>query len=272
MLLIFLFTADLYIGVNMLKDNFKPDNTNAIQLRTIYDIGVGVAKAFINNKDEEVFIWHEYHYGEWPLDPRRNEIKSILKNYGGDKVFQPWFKRLQENKEFEIANSEEVTKEWSKWGRRTDTLYTLSDETQILYKEYAGMGGSEREWRIISTGRYFNRVAYDISLPWQFSNSGYEHRGLYGLGRLICIKEPRYSQRKKMISYDLLFERSTTLSQVSISIFPNESFEDIYVLSYFGESFNIDEAEKYDYVKHIHTEIDNISLAKFRKSTRLEDM
>ena len=75
-----------------------------------------------------------------------------------------------------------------------------------------------------------------------------------------------------MISYDLLFERSTTLSQVSISIFPNESFEDIYVLSYFGESFNIDEAEKYDYVKHIHTEIDNISLAKFRKSTRLEDM
>ena len=37
--------------------------------------------------------------------------KSILKNYGGDKVFQPWFKRLQENKEFEITNTEEVTKE-----------------------------------------------------------------------------------------------------------------------------------------------------------------
>ena len=34
----------------------------------------------LDNKDEEVFVWDEYHYGEWPLDPRRKEIKSILKN------------------------------------------------------------------------------------------------------------------------------------------------------------------------------------------------
>ena len=47
----------------MLKDNFKPDKTNSIELRTIYDIGVGIAKSFINNKDEEVFVWDEYHYG-----------------------------------------------------------------------------------------------------------------------------------------------------------------------------------------------------------------
>ena len=59
MLLIFLFTADLYIGVNMLKDNFKSDTTNEIQIRQIYDIGVGVAKAFIHNKDNEVCIGKE---------------------------------------------------------------------------------------------------------------------------------------------------------------------------------------------------------------------
>jgi len=253
----------------MLKDNFKPDNTNAIQLRTIYDIGVGVAKSFINNKDEEVLIWHEYYYGEWPLDPRRKEIKSILKNYGGEKVLQPWFNRLQKNKEFEIINIEEVTKDSSQWARRIDTLYTFSDQTRILYKEYTGMGGSEREWRIISTGRYFSRILYDLSLPC-FDGTGYEHLNVRGLGRLICIKEPKYSQRRNMISYDILFERDTTLSQISISIFPNESFEDLYVLSYFGESIDTDEAEKYDYVKYIHTESENIYLSKYRKSTIFE--
>ena len=255
----------------MLKDNFKPDKTNSIELRTIYGIGVGIAKSFINNKDEEVFVWDEYHYGEWPLDPRRKEIKSILKNYGGEKVFQPWFNRIQRNKEFEIIKTEEVKKDWNKWGRRTDTLFTLSDQTQILYKEYSGMGGSEREWRIISTGRYFNRISYDISLPC-FDGSGYEHLGVEGLGRLICIKEPRYSQRKNMVSYDILFEKNTTLSQISISIFPNELFEDLYVLSYFGQSNDIDEAEKYDYVKYIQTEVDDIYLSKYRKATRLEDL
>ena len=101
----------------MLKDNFKSDKTNSIELRKIHDIGVGIAKSFINSKDEEVFIWHEYHYGEWPLDPRRKEIKSILKNYGGETVFQPWFKRLQRSKEFVIINTEEVKKDWNKFLR-----------------------------------------------------------------------------------------------------------------------------------------------------------
>ena len=40
------------------------------------------------------------------------DFKSILKNYGGEKVFQPWFKRIQRNKEFEIIKTEEVKKDF----------------------------------------------------------------------------------------------------------------------------------------------------------------
>ena len=42
------------------------------------------------------------------------------------------------------------------------------------------------------------------------------------LGRLMCIKEPSYSQRKKnVISYDVVFEKDSTMSQISISLTPD---------------------------------------------------
>ena len=253
----------------MKSEYYRHDKTNAIQLRAIYDIGVGIAKSFINSKSEEVFLWDEHFYGEWPLDTKRKEIKSILNNLGDEQALQPWFHRLQHHKEIQIVEAEEVTKNYSKWGRRLETLYTLSDQTQILYSTYSGMGGSEREWRIISTGRYFSRISYEISLP-IFDGNSYEHLGIEGLGRLLCIKEPKYSQRRNMISYDVVFEKLSTLSQISISIFSDESFKELYVVTYFGRSFDIDDAEKYDYVKYIETNVDDIYLSKYRQSTSLE--
>ena len=184
----------------MKSEYHKHDKTNAIQLRAIYDIGVGIAKSFIDSKSEEVFLWNEDLYGKWPLDTKRKEVKSILKNLGDEESLQPWFNILQHHKEIQILQTEEVKNECSKWGRRIEKLFTLSDQTQILYSTYSGMGGSEREWRIISTGRYFSRISYEISLP-IFDGNSYEHLGIEGLGRLLCVKEPRYSQRKK---FDIL--------------------------------------------------------------------
>ena len=253
----------------MKSEYHKHDKTNAIQLRAIYDIGVGIAKSFIDSKSEEVFLWNEDLYGKWPLDTKRKEVKSILKNLGDEESLQPWFNILQHHKEIQIIKTEEVKKDYSKWGRRFETLYTLSDQTQILYSTYSGMGGSEREWRIISTGRYFSRISYEISLP-IFDGNSYEHLGIEGLGRLLCIKEPRYSQRKNLISYDIVFEKLSTLSQISISIFSDESFKELYVVTYFGRSFDIDDAEKHNYVKYIQTNVDDIYLSKYRESTPQE--
>lgn len=253
----------------MKSQHHKHDKTNAIQLRAIYDIGVGIAKSFINSKSEEVFLWNENLYGKWPLDTKRKEVKSILKNLGDEESLQPWFNILQHHKEIQIIKTEEVKKDYSKWGRRFETLYTLSDQTQILYNTYSGMGGSEREWRIITTGRYFSRISYEISLP-IFDGNSYEHLGIEGLGRLLCIKEPRYSQRKNLISYDVVFEKLSTLSQISISIFSDESLKELYVVTYFGRSFDIDDAEKHNYVKYIQTNIDDIYLSKYRESTPQE--
>jgi hypothetical protein len=253
----------------MKSEHHKHDKTNAIQLRAVYDIGVGIAKSFINSKSEEVFLWNENLYGKWPLDTKRKEVKSILKDLGDEESFQPWFNILQHHKEIQIIKTEVVKKDYSKWGRRFETLYTLSDQTQILYCTYSGMGGSEREWRIISTGRYFSRISYEISLP-IFDGNSYEHLGIEGLGRLLCIKEPRYSQRKNMISYDIVFEKLSTLSQISISIFSDESFKELYVVTYFGRSFDIDDAEKHNYVKYIQTNVDDIYLSKYRESTPQE--
>jgi hypothetical protein len=131
------------------------------------------------------------------------------------------------------------------------------------------MGGSEREWRVISTGRYFSRISYEISLP-IFDGNSYEHLGIEGLGRLLSIKEPKYSQRRNMISYDVVFEKLSTLSQISISIFSDESFKELYVITYFGRSFDIDDAEKCNYVKYIQTNVDDIYLSKYRESTPQE--
>lgn len=253
----------------MKSEHHKHDKTNAIQLRAIYDIGVGIAKSFIDSKSEEVFLWNEDLYGKWPLDTKRKEVKSILKNLGDEESLQPWFNILQHHKEIQILQTEEVKNECSKWGRRIEKLFTLSDQTQILYSTYSGMGGSEREWRIISTGRYFSRISYEISLP-IFDGNSYEHLGIEGLGRLLCVKEPRYSQRKNLISYDIVFEKLSTLSQISISIFSNESFKELYVVTYFGRSFDIDDAEKHNYVKYIQTNVDDIYLSKYRESTPQE--
>ena len=44
----------------MKSEYYRHDKTNAIQLRAIYDIGVGIAKSFINSKSEEVFLWNEH--------------------------------------------------------------------------------------------------------------------------------------------------------------------------------------------------------------------
>jgi len=253
----------------MKSEHHKHDKTNAIQLRAIYDIGVGIAKSFIDSKSEEVFLWNEDLHGKWPLDTKRKEVKSILKEQGDEESLQPWFNILQHHKEIQIIKTEEVKKDYSKWGRRFETLYTLSDQTQILYSTYSGMGGSEREWRIITTGRYFSRISYEISLP-IFDGNSYEHLGIEGLGRLLCIKEPRYSQRKNLISYDVVFEKLSTLSQISISIFSDESFKELYVVTYFGRSFDIDDAEKHNYVKYIQTNVDDIYLSKYRESTPQE--
>ena len=253
----------------MKSEHHKHDKTNSIQLRAVYDIGVGIAKSFINSKSEEVFLWNEDLYGKWPLDTKRKEVKSILKELGDEESLQPWFNILQHHKEIQILQTEEVKNECSKWGRRIEKLFTLSDQTQILYSTYSGMGGSEREWRIISTGRYFSRISYEISLP-IFDGNSYEHLGIEELGRLLCIKEPRYSQRKNLISYDVVFEKLSTLSQISISIFSDESFKELYVVTYFGRSFDIDDAEKHNYVKYIQTNVDDIYLSKFRESTPQE--
>ena len=94
----------------MKSEYYRHDKTNAIQLRAIYDIGVGIAKSFINSKSEEVFLWNEHIYGEWPLDTKRKEIKSILNNLGDEQALQPWFHRLQHHKEIQIVEAEEVTK------------------------------------------------------------------------------------------------------------------------------------------------------------------
>ena len=73
----------------MKSEYHKHDKTNAIQLRAIYDIGVGIAKSFIDSKSEEVFLWNEDLYGKWPLDTKRKEVKSILKNLGDEESLQP---------------------------------------------------------------------------------------------------------------------------------------------------------------------------------------
>ena len=59
----------------MKRDIFKPDKTNSIELRSIYNIGVGLQKAIINSQNEEIELWYEDFYGPWPLDEKRKELK-----------------------------------------------------------------------------------------------------------------------------------------------------------------------------------------------------
>ena len=66
MWLVFLFTSDMYRS-RYEKEIFKPDKTNSIELRSIYNIGVGIAKSLINLQNEEIFLWYEYHYGPFGL-------------------------------------------------------------------------------------------------------------------------------------------------------------------------------------------------------------
>ena len=51
-------------------------------------------------------------------------------------MVQSYFKK----RDLEIIKSEQITKKHHKWFRIEKTLYTLSDNSEILYIEQAGMG------------------------------------------------------------------------------------------------------------------------------------
>ena len=79
------------------------------------------------------------------------------------KFCNQWFKCLSKEKDFKIIKSEEIVNQQHKWFRTKETLHTLSDHTQIYIQRTGRNRRKKRkEWRIISTGRFFNRISYDI--------------------------------------------------------------------------------------------------------------
>ena len=125
---------------------------------------------------------------------------------------QPWHKILEnDNIDLEILSGKEITNNQHSFGSQYQTLYTLNDNTEILFTKNYGWGGSYRSWIIITTGKIFSQISYDVSLPVCYGNE-YDSTNLASLGRLISIREPRIVQVwKETVTYELVFEKKDTL-------------------------------------------------------------
>jgi hypothetical protein len=258
-----------------MKDIYKPEYFNSVQLDAIYNFCVGTTKAFINEKDEELQIWYDYHFGKWPIDPIRKEVSKILSNTSVEEVFQPWAFAVLKGVDFSIAETTELRNEDLGRVKRLEILYRLTDNTEILLTKQSGYGGSFREWHVINTGKFFNRISYKIDLPiFDFSIGyldGYEknrYKNIENFGRVISIREPRSSQRANVVSYDVLLERGNELTRISVSIFPDHEFKYLYNLTFFGQCRNSIDAEKWSMAKHIYISPNDIWLTRYREATK----
>ena len=91
--------------------------------------------------------------------------------------------------------------------------------SNFIQKNY-GWGGSYRSWNIITTGKIFSQISYDVSLPVCYGN-GYDSTNLEELGRLISIKNQELP-KKETVTYDVVFEKKDELSQITINLTPDD--------------------------------------------------
>ena len=248
----------------MLNNFYKQEPKNSIHLNAIYEMVSKITYDLVKNYEKpDEDTWSKHHWGVWPIDKKDKVIHRFLRLSTVHKALQPWHKVIKnEQINLEIIEGKEVKNRVHSFGSEYDTLYTLSDNSQILYSKRYGWGGSYRSWNIISTGKILSQISYALSLPTCFGN-GYENVNLESLGRLISIREPRIvNVWKETVTYELLFEKRNELSQITINLTPDSTFDSIFLLTFFGADSNTIEASENNFPKHIYTQAEDISLVK----------
>ncbi len=237
---------------------------NSIQLNAIYEMVSKISYDLVKNyaKPEED-VWINKYWGVWPIDVKEKIIHRSLNIPTTHKTLQPWHKVLENEKiDLEILSGKEITNNQHSFGSQYQTLYTLNDNTEILYSKNYGWGGSFRSWNIINTGKIFSQISYDVSLPICYGN-GYDSTNLESLGRLISIREPRIVKVwKETVTYELVFEKKDELSQITINLTPDSTYNSIFLLTFFGVDPNTIEANNNNFPKHIYTSAEDVHLMR----------
>lgn len=256
----------------MNKNIYKEEPKNSIQLNAIYEIVSSISHDLVKNFEKpEEHSWSKHFWGVWPIDKKDKVIYRSLKVSAFHNALQPWHKIIENYQiELEIINHKEITDNKHSFGSQKQTLYTLSDNTEIVYTKNFGWGGSYRSWNIISTGKVFSQISYDVSLPICFGN-GYDQNNLESLGRLISIREPRIVQLwKEIVTYELVFEKRNELSQITLNLFPDTTYDALFLLTFFGVDPNTNESNSYNFPKYIYTSAEDVHLVKLlNKGTEL---
>ena len=248
----------------MNRNFYTEEPKNSIQLNAIYEMVSKISFDLVKNYEKpEEDSWNNDYWGVWPIDKKEKIIHRPLKISNNHKTLQPWHKILEnDNIDLEIVSVKEITNKQHSFGSQHQTIYTLNDNTEILYSKNYGWGGSYRSWNIITTGKIFSQISYDVSLPVCYGN-GYDSTNLESLGRLISIREPRIVQVwKETVTYELVFEKKDQLSQITINLTPDITYDSIFLLTFFGSDPNTIEATDNNFPKHIYTSAEDLHLMR----------
>lgn len=248
----------------MTKNLYTEEPKNSIQLNAIYEMVSKISYDLVKNYERpEEDSWNNHYWGIWPIDKKEKIIYRPLKISTTDNTLQPWHKILENSTvDLKILGDKEIKNNKHAYGSQCQTLYTLNDKTEILYTTNHGWGGSYRSWNIITTGKTFSQISYDISLPVSYGN-GYDSINLESLGRLVSIREPRLAQVwKETVTYELVFEKKDELSQITINLTPDATYESIYLLTFFGVDPSTIEANNNNFPKYIYTSAEDVHLIR----------
>jgi hypothetical protein len=256
----------------MSSNIYKEEPKNSIELRRIYDMVAKISCDLANNyENPEIDTWLKHYWGAWPVDNKDKTIRRLLQLTTEHKALQPWHKILKNDKVvLNVVGEKEVSNKSGPFGHKSETLYTLSDRTEILYIEEGGRGGSCRSWNIVTTGKLFSQISYQASLPLCYGN-GYNSIDRESLGRLISIKEPRLVLPRKQhgdarfhqsVSYELEFEKRNELSQITLHLHPDVTFDSLFLVTFFGVDPSTIEASNNNFPKYIYTAAEDVSLVR----------
>ena len=167
----------------MTRNLYREEPKNSIQLNAIYEMVSKISFDLVKNYEKpEEDEWSNDYWGVWPIDKKEKIIHRPLKIATTHKTLQPWHKILEnDNIDLEILSGKEITNNQHSFGSQYQTLYTLNDNTEILFSKNYGWGGSYRSWNIITTGKIFSQISYDVSLPVCYGNE-YDSTNLASLG------------------------------------------------------------------------------------------
>lgn len=79
----------------------------------------------------------------------------------------------------------------------------------------------------------------------------------------MSIREPRLAQVwKETVTYELVFEKKDELSQITINLTPDATYESIYLLTFFGVDPSTIEANNNNFPKYIYTSAEDVHLIR----------